>query len=387
MRGFLDALPDRILCVLDEAYAEYADAEPEGPALVREGHGRLCVLRTFSKVYGLAALRVGYALASPEVADALDRVRPIFNLNQPAQDAAVASLDEADAVAERVAHAARGAGAAGGRSGRAGLRPVASQANFVYADTPDGDGDGLADRLLREGFIVRALRGFGAPGAIRVTCGTDEENAAFARRWRRVAALIPDRQAGVARSVTAIVWFRRDLRLHEHAALCGPRWTPTIAWCRVFCLDDRLLHGRHASGPRTQFLLECLRDLDAALRERGGGLVVRHGPPERELPALAEEVGGGAVHFTADVSPVRARARRSDRRGPAGGGRRAVRPSRASAVADEPGEIRTQKGKPYTVFTPVLPAWSSMPAREVLRRAAHAARAAVAAWPRGGSRR
>jgi histidinol-phosphate aminotransferase len=179
VRQFVDALPERVLCVLDEAYAEYADEEPEGPALVREGHGRLCVLRTFSKVYGLAALRVGYALASPDIADALDRVRPIFNLNQPAQEAALASLGAGDAIAERAAHARRARGELFDALAGAGLDPIASQTNFVYADTPDGDGDGLADRLLHEGFIVRAMRGFGAPGAIRVTCGTDAENAAF----------------------------------------------------------------------------------------------------------------------------------------------------------------------------------------------------------------
>ena len=88
--------------------------------------------------------------------------------------------------------------------------------------------------------------------------------------------------------MTAIVWFRRDLRVHDHPALRAAlaeheRVVP------VFCLDDRLLHGRHASGPRTQFLLECLDDLDASLRERGGGLVLRHGPPERELAELAGE--------------------------------------------------------------------------------------------------
>jgi histidinol-phosphate aminotransferase len=186
VRGLLDALPDRILCVLDEAYAEYADEEPEGPALVREGHGRLCVLRTFSKVYGLAALRVGYALAAPEIADALDRLRPVFNLNQPAQEAALASLGAHAAVAERVAHARNARGELFAALGRAGLDPIASQTNFVYADTPDGDGDGLAERLLHEGFIVRAMRGFGAPGAIRVTCGTDEENPAFAAALRHV---------------------------------------------------------------------------------------------------------------------------------------------------------------------------------------------------------
>ncbi|HZI90548.1 MAG TPA: histidinol-phosphate transaminase [Thermoleophilaceae bacterium] len=186
LRRFLDSLPDRILCVLDEAYAEYADPEPGGPALLREGRPRLCVLRTFSKVYGLAGLRVGYALASPEAARALDRVRPIFNVNQPAQAAAVASLAARDAIGERVAHTRAAREQLRETLAASGLRPVASQANFVYADVPGGDGAGLAERLLAEGFIVRALDGFGAPGAIRVTCGTDEENAAFAEALARV---------------------------------------------------------------------------------------------------------------------------------------------------------------------------------------------------------
>jgi histidinol-phosphate aminotransferase len=168
--------------VLDEAYAEYADAEPEGPALVREGLPRLCVLRTFSKVYGLAALRIGYALASHTVADALDRVRPIFNVNQPAQEAALASLGETHAVAIRVNHARRSRERLAATMAAAGLDPEPSQANFVYADLPGGgDGAALARRLLeREGILVRELPGFGAPQAIRVTVGTDEENDAFA---------------------------------------------------------------------------------------------------------------------------------------------------------------------------------------------------------------
>ena len=150
--------------MLDEAYAEYAEPEPEGPALLREGRARLCVLRTFSKVYGLAALRIGYALASPEVADALDRVRPVFNVNQPAQEAALASLHERDAVGGRGRARAPRARALHEALGGAGLEPEPSQANFVYADVPGGDAAGLADRLLREGVIVRALTGFGAPG-------------------------------------------------------------------------------------------------------------------------------------------------------------------------------------------------------------------------------
>ena len=186
-----DELPPCVLCVLDEAYGEYAEEEPEGVELVREGYERICVLRTFSKVYGLAALRVGYAIASPEIADALNRVRPLFNVNQPAQEAALASLHETDAVRRRIAHTRVARDELYETLRTAGLDPIRSHANFVYADLTgrgesggltayQGDGDRLADRLLHAGFIVRALRGFGAPGAIRVTVGTDEEMGLFA---------------------------------------------------------------------------------------------------------------------------------------------------------------------------------------------------------------
>jgi histidinol-phosphate aminotransferase len=180
VRRFLDEAPPDVLVVLDEAYAEYADPEPEGPAFVREGRERVCVLRTFSKVYGLAALRVGYALAPPAIADALDRVRPVFNVNQPAQEAALASLHEQHAIGGRVEHARRARVTLAESLSAAGLDPEPSQTNFVYADVPGGDSTGLADRLLRAGFIVRELTGFGAPGAIRVTAGTDEEDELFA---------------------------------------------------------------------------------------------------------------------------------------------------------------------------------------------------------------
>jgi histidinol-phosphate aminotransferase len=180
LRRFLEALPADVLCVIDEAYAEYADVATEGIELVRSGAPRLAVLRTFSKVYGLAALRVGYAIVSPEVADGLDRVRPIFNVNQPAQEAALASLHEQHAVAGRIEHARRARRELAVALAEAGLDPEPSQANFVYADVPDGDALGLTDRLLQAGVMVRWLGGFGAPQAIRVTAGTDEENHFFA---------------------------------------------------------------------------------------------------------------------------------------------------------------------------------------------------------------
>jgi histidinol-phosphate aminotransferase len=188
VRHILDETPPDVLVVIDEAYAEYAEPEPEGPELVREGRERLCVLRTFSKVYGLAALRVGYALASPAIADGLDRVRPIFNVNQPAQEAALASLHEQHAIGGRVDHARRARVVLADALAAAGLDPEPSQTNFVYADVPGGDAEGLAGRLLAAGFIVRELAGFGAPGAIRVTAGTDEENALFAEALAKVAS-------------------------------------------------------------------------------------------------------------------------------------------------------------------------------------------------------
>ena len=185
IRAFADALPPGVLCVLDEAYAEYAEPEPDGMSLVREGRERICVLRTFSKVYGLAGLRVGYAVASPQIADALDRVRTIFNVNQPAQEAALASLHETNAVERRIAHTCKAREALFETLAGAGLDPIRSHANFVYADVPGGDGEGLAERLLYLGFIVRALTGFGAPGAIRVTVGTDVEMRLFAGALQR----------------------------------------------------------------------------------------------------------------------------------------------------------------------------------------------------------
>jgi deoxyribodipyrimidine photo-lyase len=159
--------------------------------------------------------------------------------------------------------------------------------------------------------------------------------------------------------MTAILWLRRDLRVHDHPALEAAR-RDTDALVPVFCFDDRLLHGRHASGPRTQFLLACLADLDESLRRRGSRLVVRHGRPELELPALAREVGATAVHFTGDVGPfARARDARLGRALDLD-----VREHPGTFVVDDLDAIRTTAGKPYTVFTPFYRNWSAALRRE-----------------------
>ncbi len=189
LRNFIEQLPGNVLCVLDDAYAEYAegDEEPEGPQLVREGAENLVVLRTFSKIYGLAGLRIGYALGPADAIGAIDKLRSIFNVNVLAQAAALASLPDEAEIARRVAHVK------GARTqifkwlALAGHKPLASRANFVFAEAADGDGAAVEQRLLKLGVAVRELGGFGAPGAFRVTCGSDEENQYFAAAIDRLA--------------------------------------------------------------------------------------------------------------------------------------------------------------------------------------------------------
>jgi histidinol-phosphate aminotransferase len=178
--SFLDRLPEHVLCVLDQAYFEYID-DPDyadGIEFLREGR-RLLVLRTFSKIFGLAGLRVGYGVGPADVVAATSKVRRAFDVTATAQAAALASLDDAEEIARRREQ---------NRAGRARLEEILREhgldpagpavGNFVYTEV--GDGRETFERLLREGVIVRPLAGFGAPGAIRVSVGTPDENEAFA---------------------------------------------------------------------------------------------------------------------------------------------------------------------------------------------------------------
>jgi histidinol-phosphate aminotransferase len=190
--AYFERVPEHVLTVLDEAYFEYLD-EPDYPDgveeyLKRDGR-RVLVLRTFSKIYGLAGLRVGYGLGPADVVQAIKKVRNAFDISQPAQDAALASLAEPAEIVRRRALTAEG---------RAQLLDVCSRlpvrvagpavANFLYVDTGEEVGP-LFDALLREGVIVRPLAPFGAPTAMRVTIGTAEENERFGEACARSLAL------------------------------------------------------------------------------------------------------------------------------------------------------------------------------------------------------
>jgi len=161
---------------------------------------------------------------------------------------------------------------------------------------------------------------------------------------------------------TAIVWFRRDLRVHDHPALtAAARGADRVV--PAFVVDERLLQGRFPSESRAWFLFESLRELRASLRARGSDLIVRAGRPDRELPALAREAGADTVHFASDVSPF---AMARDQRVEAALYRAGVEPSRhpGNFVADV-GAPRTTDGRPFTVFSPFWRAWRQLPRRAV----------------------
>jgi deoxyribodipyrimidine photo-lyase len=154
---------------------------------------------------------------------------------------------------------------------------------------------------------------------------------------------------------TSILWYRRDLRLTDHPALAAAIASERVV--PVFCFDPRLTGGRHASGPRAQFLLESLQDLAQSLGYRGSRLVIRSGRPETELVALADDVGADAVHASADVGPL---ARRRDERvrDALGGIEVDLRLHPGQFTADDPSAIVTGSGDAYRVFSPYHRAWS-----------------------------
>ncbi len=181
--------------------------------------------------------------------------------------------------------------------------------------------------------------------------------------------------------MTALVWFTRDLRVHDNPGLRAAldRHERVVP---VFCCDDRLLSGRHASGPRTQFLLECLAGLNTSLRDRGSGLVIRRGTPEHELAAIARDAGASEVFASRDVSPFATSRADTVARALRQAGVELV-PCEGLFVVDDPAGIETADGGPYTVFTPFHRAWVSRPRRKLRADPARAPRAA--ARPRPGA--
>ncbi len=188
---FLARVPEEVILALDEAYAEYVDDPGDSRSLeyVRAGRNVL-VLRTFSKVYGLAGLRIGYGLGPAGLVNCLNLVRRPFHVAGVSQAAALAALDDQAHVAASVEHNRRERAWLCARLEEAGVRYVPSVTNFLLVDT-GRDANDMFQLLLREGVIVRPMKENGFPTCVRVTVGLREENARLVETLRRVVLMAP----------------------------------------------------------------------------------------------------------------------------------------------------------------------------------------------------
>lgn len=178
IRAFMQAVPADVAVVLDEAYNEYLPpAERVDTVAWIKEFPNLIITRTFSKIYGMAGLRVGFAAASPEVADLLNRVRQPFNVNNLAIAAACAALDDHLFVGESYELNRRGMEQIVAGLKRLGLEHIPSHGNFVTFAVSDGAA--VNQKLLKQGVIVRPIGGYGLPNHLRVTIGLETENARF----------------------------------------------------------------------------------------------------------------------------------------------------------------------------------------------------------------
>ncbi len=176
LEAFLRDLPPHVIAVLDEAYYEFLDDPPDTVAQVRNG-ARVVLMRTFSKIQGLAGLRIGYGLATAEIADLLQRARQPFNANSIAQAGAIAGLGDVEHQQKTKAITDEGRRVFEDAFHRMELAYVPSAANFVLVHV--GDGGEVFKRLMKKGVIVRSMVSYHLPAYIRVSVGTPEQNARF----------------------------------------------------------------------------------------------------------------------------------------------------------------------------------------------------------------
>jgi len=186
VKRLLERVPEDVLVVVDEAYCEFVE-QPDYPDLLAElgaGRANIILLRTFAKIYGLAGLRLGYAFGSPELISYLERARPTFNVNALAQAAGLAALEDDQHLARSRAHTAACRALFMRELQALDLQPVPSNTNFIAV--PVGDDMAVTSALMDHGFTVNPLAGWGLPGHIRISFGTDDENARFFVALRNV---------------------------------------------------------------------------------------------------------------------------------------------------------------------------------------------------------
>lgn len=183
LRALHAELPPRVVLVLDGAYSEFAtDPRFEDGLELARGSNNVVVTRTFSKIHGLASLRIGWAYCPPVIADAIDRIRAPFNTSTCAQEAAIAALADVDFQRRSVEHVDRWRAFLEQQIGGLGLEVTPSQANFVLVGLPGTPGKTAAEAevfLARRGLIVRGVANYGLPDHLRITIGLEEHNRAL----------------------------------------------------------------------------------------------------------------------------------------------------------------------------------------------------------------
>ncbi|MFC1560195.1 histidinol-phosphate transaminase [Candidatus Margulisiibacteriota bacterium] len=184
---FMSKVPSDVIVVLDEAYGEYVGSKdyPDGLEYVK-AKKNVIVLRTFSKIYGLAGIRVGYGIASPETIKYLDLVRLPFSVNRIAQHAAIAALEDRGHVARSIKVNSEGKDYLYKELGKLGMDYIKTEANFICINVKTS-ADVIFMDLMRRGVIVRPLTTFGMPKSIRVTIGTQEQNQKFIEALKQVS--------------------------------------------------------------------------------------------------------------------------------------------------------------------------------------------------------
>ena len=179
LHNFLSSIPDHVFVLVDEAYFEYVE-EDEYPNSIKwiDEFPNLIVTRTFSKIHGLAGLRIGYGISHPDVAELLNRVRQPFNSNSVALAAAEAALQDSDHIKKSVETNTAGLKQLIAAFEKLGLKYIPSVGNFICVEF-DRDGLGIYEALLHKGMIVRPIGVYGMPNHLRVTIGSEKENTQF----------------------------------------------------------------------------------------------------------------------------------------------------------------------------------------------------------------
>jgi len=180
---FMSHVPETVVVVFDEAYFEFLDRPPDTLRFVREGRN-IVVLRTFSKIHGLAGLRIGYAVGRADLVQVLHRTRQPFNVNSIAQVGALAALEDDEHLRETKRTVDEGRAYVHEQFSKMNVRFVPGAANFVMVNV--GDGHAIFEKLLRQGIIVRPLKGYNLPEWIRISIGTMEENKKLVAAFKEV---------------------------------------------------------------------------------------------------------------------------------------------------------------------------------------------------------